>query len=88
MKPEVILFDEPCSALDPGSAAKIEDTMMRLKHDFTLVLITHNLQQSARVSDFSAFMYLGELIEFGPTREIFLEPRDERTRNFITGRFG
>jgi phosphate transport system ATP-binding protein len=88
VQPEVILLDEPCSALDPGSAAQIEETMAELKEAFTLVLITHNLQQAARVSDFSAFMLLGEMIEFGPTRDMFVSPRDARTSNFVTGRFG
>lgn len=87
VKPQVILMDEPCSALDPGSAARIEETINELKVDYTLALVTHNLQQAARVADYCGFMFLGELIEFGPTREVFLNPRDERTKNFVTGRF-
>jgi len=88
VKPDVILLDEPCSALDPGSAARIEDTLIGLKRDFTLVLITHNLQQAARISDYAAFMFLGAIVESGPTQEVFLNPRDPRTRDFVTGRFG
>jgi phosphate transport system ATP-binding protein len=88
VKPEVILFDEPCSALDPISTAKIEELMDELKADYTLVIVTHNMQQAARVSDFTAFMYLGELIEFDTTSTIFTAPRDRRTQDYITGRFG
>jgi len=88
MRPEVLLLDEPCSALDPGATAKIENTVMELKADHTLAIVTHNLQQAARVSDYAAFMYLGRLIEFGPTFDVFTRPRDERTRRFVTGRFG
>ena len=86
--PEVILLDEPCSALDPVSTAKIEETMDQLKTDYTLAIVTHNLQQAARVSDYTAFMYLGELVEFGTTEQIFTDPKDERTRHYIAGRFG
>ncbi len=86
--PEVILFDEPCSALDPISTAKIEELMDELKDDYTLVIVTHNMQQAARVSDFTAFMYLGEVIEFGTTSQIFTAPHDRRTQDYITGRFG
>ena len=88
MKPEVLLFDEPCSALDPISTAKIEELIDELKQDYTIVIVTHNMQQAARVSDFTAFMYLGELIEFGATETIFTTPRDKRTQDYITGRFG
>ena len=88
VKPEVILFDEPCSALDPISTAKIEELIDELKDDYTIVIVTHNMQQAARVSDFTAFMYLGELIEFGSTTHIFTAPTDRRTQDYITGRFG
>jgi phosphate transport system ATP-binding protein len=88
VKPEVILFDEPCSALDPISTAKIEELIDELKRDYTIVIVTHNMQQAARVSDFTAFMYLGELIEFGATETLFTTPRDKRTQAYITGRFG
>jgi phosphate transport system ATP-binding protein len=88
VKPEVILFDEPCSALDPISTAKIEELIDELKAAYTIVIVTHNMQQAARVSDFTAFMYLGELIEFGPTTQMFTAPRDRRTQDYITGRFG
>jgi len=88
VKPEVILFDEPCSALDPISTAKIEELIDELKKDYTIVIVTHNMQQAARVSDFTAFMYLGSLVEFGPTQMIFTSPNDQRTQDYITGRFG
>jgi phosphate transport system ATP-binding protein len=88
VKPEVILFDEPCSALDPISTAKIEELIDELKQDYTIVIVTHNMQQAARVSDFTAFMYLGELIEFGATETLFTTPKDSRTQAYITGRFG
>jgi phosphate transport system ATP-binding protein len=88
VKPEVILLDEPCSALDPISTAKIEELICEIKSDYTIVLVTHNLQQAARVSDFTAFMYLGELIEFDRTTKVFTAPHDARTQNYITGRFG
>ena len=88
VKPEVILFDEPCSALDPISTAKIEELIADLKEDYTIAIVTHNMQQAARVSDFTAFMYLGELIEFGDTSKIFTAPDDRRTQDYITGRFG
>jgi phosphate transport system ATP-binding protein len=88
VRPEVILFDEPCSALDPISTAKIEGLIDELKSDYTIVIVTHNMQQAARVSDFTAFMYLGELIEFDSTTKIFTSPRDRRTQDYITGRFG
>jgi phosphate transport system ATP-binding protein len=88
IKPEVILFDEPCSALDPISTAKIEELIDELKDDYTIVIVTHNMQQAARVSDFTAFMYLGELIEFNVTAQMFTSPSDRRTQDYITGRFG
>ena len=88
VKPEVILFDEPCSALDPISTAKIEKLIDELKSEYTIVIVTHNMQQAARVSDFTAFMYLGELIEFDTTSKIFTAPNDRRTQDYITGRFG
>jgi len=88
VRPEVILFDEPCSALDPISTAKIEELIDELKTDYTIVIVTHNMQQAARVSDRTAFMYLGELIEFDETSKIFTSPSDRRTQDYITGRFG
>jgi phosphate transport system ATP-binding protein len=88
VRPEVILFDEPCSALDPISTAKIEELIDELKEDYTIAIVTHNMQQAARVSDFTAFMYLGELVEFGETTRIFTNPSDRRTQDYITGRFG
>jgi phosphate transport system ATP-binding protein len=84
----VILFDEPCSALDPISTAKIEELIDELKDDYTIAIVTHNMQQAARVSDFTAFMYLGEMVEFGETTKIFTNPTDRRTQDYITGRFG
>ena len=86
--PEVILFDEPCSALDPISTARIEELIDELKNDFTIAIVTHNMQQAARVSQRTAFMYLGELVEFGETRKLFTNPSDSRTQDYITGRFG
>jgi phosphate transport system ATP-binding protein len=88
VRPEVILFDEPCSALDPISTAKIEELIDELTDDYTIVIVTHNMQQAARVSEFTAFMYLGELIEFDSTSKMFTAPRDQRTQDYITGRFG
>ncbi len=88
VRPEVILFDEPCSALDPISTAKIEELICELQEEYTIAIVTHNMQQAARVSDFTAFMYLGELIEFGETSTIFTNPSDHRTQDYITGRFG
>ncbi len=85
---EVILFDEPCASLDPISTAKIEELILELKKDYTIVIVTHNMQQAARVSDYTGFFLLGELIEFGKTQEIFTAPRDKRTEAYITGRFG
>lgn len=88
VKPEVLLLDEPCSALDPISTARIETLIEELKQDYTVVIVTHSLQQAARISDYTAFMYLGELIEFGETRQIFTRPREKATEDYITGRFG
>ena len=88
VEPEILLMDEPCSALDPVSTAKIEELMYRLKERYTIVIVTHNMQQAARVSDETGFMLLGELIEFGPTKQIFTTPRHQRTEDYITGRFG
>ncbi|HEX3493749.1 MAG TPA: phosphate ABC transporter ATP-binding protein PstB [Methylocella sp.] len=88
LQPEVILLDEPCSALDPISTAKIEETIDELKENYTIAIVTHNLQQAARVSEHAAFMYLGELIEFGVTAQIFTSPERKQTQNYITGRFG
>jgi phosphate transport system ATP-binding protein len=88
VQPEVILFDEPCSALDPISTARIEELLDELKGDYTLVVVTHNMQQAARVSDFTAFMYLGEIVEFDATQKIFTAPAKPRTQDYITGRFG
>ena len=87
-RPEVLLLDEPCSAIDPVSSAKIEHTIDELKKDHAIVIVTHNLQQAARVSDFAGFMYLGELVEFGSVRDIFVSPKQGQTERFITGRFG
>ncbi|HDR1203126.1 TPA: phosphate ABC transporter ATP-binding protein PstB [Pasteurella multocida] len=88
IKPEVLLLDEPCSALDPISTAKIEELISELKHDYTVVMVTHNMQQAARCSDYTAFMYLGELIEFDETAKIFDKPRLQRTEDYIKGRMG
>ena len=88
IKPEVLLLDEPCSALDPISTAKIEELIAELKNDYTVVIVTHNMQQAARVSDFTAYMYLGEMIEFDATDTIFIKPKNKATEDYITGRFG
>jgi phosphate transport system ATP-binding protein len=88
VKPEVLLLDEPTSALDPISTAKIEELISELKADYTIAIVTHNMQQAARVSDFTAYMYLGELIEFSATDEIFIKPKRKETEDYITGRFG
>ena len=88
VKPDVILFDEPCSALDPISTAKIEDLISALKRDYTIIIVTHNMQQAARVSDHTAFFLLGEMLEFGKTKQIFENPVKKSTENYITGRFG
>ena len=87
-KPEVILFDEPTSALDPISTGKIEDLLEQLKSDFTIAIVTHNMQQAARISQYTAFMYLGEVIEFAPTNTIFMNPSKKQTQDYVTGRFG
>jgi phosphate transport system ATP-binding protein len=87
-QPEVLLLDEPASALDPSSTQKIEELVYELKQELTIIIVTHNLQQAARASDHSAFFFLGELVEFGPTDQIFTRPREERTEAYITGRFG
>jgi phosphate transport system ATP-binding protein len=86
--PEVVLMDEPCSALDPIATAKIEELIQALKTQYTIVIVTHNMQQAGRVSDFTAFFYLGKLIEFGPTVKIFTNPGEKQTEDYITGRFG
>ena len=88
VKPEVLLLDEPCSALDPISTARLEETISELKGDYTVVIVTHNMQQAARVSDYTAYMYLGEMVEFGDTDQLFLKPRKQATEDYITGRFG
>ncbi len=88
VKPEVLLLDEPCSALDPISTAKVEEMIYQLKSEYTVVIVTHNMQQAARASDYTAFMYLGELVEFDLTRKIFTAPSESRTEDYITGRFG
>jgi phosphate transport system ATP-binding protein len=88
VEPEVLLLDEPCSALDPNSTSKIEELIVNLKENYTIVIVTHNMQQAARVSDFTAFMYLGEIIEYGETARIFKYPKEELTERYITGRFG
>ena len=88
VKPGIILFDEPTSALDPISTARIEDLIMNLKKDYTIVIVTHNMQQAARISDYTGFFLMGELVEFGQTRQIFHSPREKSTEDYITGRFG
>ena len=88
VKPDVLLMDEPCSALDPVATAKIEELLFSLKQDLTVVIVTHNMQQAARVSDWTAFMYLGELVEFGLTKQLFTTPSKKQTDDYITGRFG
>ena len=88
IKPEVLLLDEPCSALDPISTGKIEELIHELKSDYTVAIVTHNMQQAARCSDYTAYMYLGDLIEFGPTGELFMKPKRKDTEDYITGRFG
>jgi phosphate transport system ATP-binding protein len=88
IRPEVLLLDEPCSALDPISTGKIEELIAELKDDYTVVIVTHNMQQAARCSDYTAYMYLGELIEFGETEKIFIKPQRKETEDYITGRFG
>jgi phosphate transport system ATP-binding protein len=88
VEPEIVLMDEPCSALDPGATSKIEDLMAELKKQYTIVIVTHNMQQAARVSEETGYFLLGELVEFGPTGRIFTNPQDSRTEDYITGRFG
>jgi phosphate transport system ATP-binding protein len=88
VEPEVVLMDEPCSALDPIATAKIEELIYELKAKYTIVTVTHNMQQAGRISDYTAFMYLGRLVEFGPTTQIFTNPKDRQTEDYITGRFG
>jgi len=88
VEPEVLLFDEPTSALDPISTAKIEELVVELRDSITIVIVTHNMQQASRISDYTAFMYMGELIEFGPTEQIFTNPKEKLTEDYITGRFG
>jgi phosphate transport system ATP-binding protein len=88
IKPEVLLLDEPCSALDPISTGKIEELIHELKNDYTVLIVTHNMQQAARCSDHTAYMYLGEMVEFGPTNDLFMKPKKKETEDYITGRFG
>jgi phosphate transport system ATP-binding protein len=88
LQPEVILMDEPCSALDPIATAKIEELIVKLKEEYTVVIVTHNMQQAARVSDFTAFLYLGQLVEYGDTSIMFENPKSELTEKYITGKFG
>jgi phosphate transport system ATP-binding protein len=88
INPEVLLLDEPCSALDPISTGHIEELIAELKEEYTVVIVTHNMQQAARVSDYTAYMYLGEIIEFGSTDDIFIKPKNKQTEDYITGRFG
>ena len=87
-EPELILMDEPCSALDPAATARIESLVVELKQKYTVIIVTHNLQQAARVSDFTAFMYVGELVEYDDTKILFEKPKNELTKNYITGQFG
>ena len=88
VKPQVILFDEPCSALDPTATARIEELIFELKNFYTIIIVTHNMQQAARVSDYTAFLFLGELVEFGSTEKMFTVPQDKRTEAYLTGKFG
>jgi phosphate transport system ATP-binding protein len=88
VKPEIVLMDEPASALDPIATQRIEELIYELKKDYTIIIVTHNMQQAARISDYTAFLYLGDLIEYGPTEAIFTNPREERTEAYVTGRFG
>ena len=88
VKPEIVLMDEPASALDPIATQKIEELIYELKKDYTIVIVTHNMQQAARISDYTAFLYMGELVEYGPTDALFTNPREERTEAYVTGRFG
>ncbi|MBM4184212.1 MAG: phosphate ABC transporter ATP-binding protein [Gemmatimonadetes bacterium] len=88
VKPEIVLMDEPASALDPIATQRIEELIYELKRDYTIVIVTHNMQQAARISDYTAFLYMGQLIEYGPTETIFTNPREKRTEDYVTGRFG
>jgi phosphate transport system ATP-binding protein len=88
VKPEIVLMDEPASALDPLATQRIEELIYELKKDYTIIIVTHNMQQAARISDYTAFLYMGDLIEYGPTESIFTNPREERTEAYVTGRFG
>ncbi len=88
IEPEVILFDEPCSALDPISTGRIEELLLKLKDLYTIIIVTHNMQQAARIADLTAFLLMGELVEAGPTKELFTRPKDKRTEDYLTGRFG
>jgi len=88
MEPEILLMDEPCSALDPISTSHIEDLLFELKSRYTIIIVTHNMQQASRISDFTAFMEMGKLIEFGETEEVFTNPKVKRTEEYVTGRFG
>ena len=88
IQPDVLLLDEPCSALDPISTLKVEELIAELKKDFTILIVTHNMQQAARVSDYTAFMYLGEMVEFGDTDQLFTNPSKKQTEDYITGRYG
>jgi phosphate ABC transporter ATP-binding protein, PhoT family (TC 3.A.1.7.1) len=88
VEPHVILFDEPCASLDPISTRSIEELILDLKKYYTIVIVTHNMQQAARISDFTAFLYLGELIEFGPTEKLFTVPKEKMTEEYLTGKFG
>ena len=88
VEPEILLMDEPCSALDPIATGKIEDLITELKKDYTIVIVTHNMQQASRVSDYTAFMYLGELIEYAQTEKIFLNPAKKQTEDYVSGKFG
>jgi len=88
VQPEVLLMDEPASALDPLATSIIEDLISELRKDYTIVIVTHNMQQAARASDYTAFFYMGDLVEFGPTAQIFTSPKQNRTEDYVTGRFG
>jgi len=88
VEPEIVLMDEPCSALDPVATAKIEELIVKLKETYTIIVVTHNMQQAARISDFTGFLYLGKLIEFGITEQIFSNPKNELTERYISGKFG
>jgi len=87
-KPDIILLDEPTSALDPVATSKIEDLLITLKEQYTIIMVTHNMSQAARISDYSLFMYLGELVEYGKTKNMFTNPQDRRTEEYLTGKFG